>query len=112
MMKLLIFVLVGATAGSAIAQTTGLAPSMNSPNYSTYQSSVESLGGLASSETPSMQAKKLDRAKALTAEAQVLLKQDGGRFTPEHDAYIRGKACAILGYGRTKTGSLVPRNRC
>lgn len=112
MNKLLIVGLVGSAAVSASAQTIVPNTSMNSQNYSTYQSSLESLAGLGSSETPSMRAKKLDGARALTAEAQMLLKQDGGKFTPEHDAYIRGKACAILGYGRTKTGSVVPRNRC
>lgn len=112
MNKLIRAVLVGATAVSANAQTIAPGTSMNSPNYSTYQSSVESLAGLGSSETPSMGAVKLDRARALTAEARVLLQQDGGKFTPEHDAYIRGKACAILGYRRSQTGSLVPRNRC
>jgi hypothetical protein len=112
MHRLIIAGLVGAAAVSADAQTIAPDTSMNSPNYSTYQSSVESLAGLGSSETPSMRARKLDRARALTVEAKMLLQQDGGKFTPEHDAYIRGKACDILGYGRTKTGSLAPRSRC
>jgi hypothetical protein len=112
MKRLLIVGLVGAIAIPANAQTSASGTGMNSPNYSTYQSSVESINGLGSSETPSMRAQKLDRAKALKAEAKMLLKQDGGKLTLEHNAYIRGKACEILGYGRTGTGGLVPRHRC
>ena len=112
MMKLLILGLVGTTAVSATAQTTALGPNMNSLNYSTYQTTVESLNGLGPSETPSMRARKLDRARALTAEATMLLKQDGGKFTPKHNAYIRAKACDILGVGGADIGSLVPSRRC
>lgn len=112
MKKLLIVGLVGAAAVPANAQTIASGTGMNSPNYSTHQRSVESLNGVGSSETPSMRAQKLARAKSLKIEAEMLLKQDGGKLTPEHNAYIRGKVCEILGYGRTGTGSLAPRHRC
>ncbi len=97
MNKLLIACLVGATAVPATAQTIASGIGMNSPNYTTYQRSVETSDGLALQDTPSGRAQKLARAKALTIEAELLLKQDGGKFTPEHNAYIRGKACDILG---------------
>ncbi|MEG3177608.1 hypothetical protein U1872_15315 [Sphingomonas sp. RB3P16] len=112
MMKLLIIGLAGATAVSATAQTTVLDGGMNAPNYSTFRSSIESTNAAPSSETPTMRAAKLERAKALKAEATLLLQQDGGTFTPQHVAYIRGKACDILGYSHRETGSLVARRRC
>lgn len=112
MIKMLILCMAGATPVSATAQTIGMGVDMNSPKYSIYQSSLESVHGLGLSETPSMQARKLGRARALTVEAEILLKQDGGNFTPEHNAYFRRKACDILGYDRTEIGSLVPRRWC
>ncbi len=111
MMKLFI-VLVAGIASAATAQTSIGGVGMNSPNYSTYQSSLEGLARLGASETPTMRAAKYEKAKALRAEAQTLLAQDGGTFTPEHEAYIRGKACDILGARRVSIGSLVPRRRC
>jgi hypothetical protein len=111
LMKLLFAGIAGVMAVSASAQTRVVGESMNSPNYTTWQSSVESLNGLGS-ETPSMRARKLARARALTTEAKTLLQQDGGKFTPEHEAYIRGKACDVLGHKRVEIGSLVPRSRC
>lgn len=111
MMKLFI-VLAAGIASAATAQTTLGEGTMRSPNYSTYQSSLEGLAGQGSSETPTMRAAKLEKAKALRVEAQALLNQDGGKFTPEHEAYIRGKACDILGARRVGIGSLVPRRRC
>ncbi|HXH14868.1 MAG TPA: hypothetical protein VNJ10_01920 [Sphingomonas sp.] len=85
---------------------------MSSPNYSTYQSSLESLGGLGAAETPTMRAYKMKQAIALQTEAADLLRQDGGTFTAKHEEYIRGKACDILGVKRTSIGSLVPRRGC
>lgn len=96
----------------ASGQTTIGSVGMNSPNYSTYQSSIDGLGHFGSPETPTMRARKLDQAIALRIEAATLLKQDGGKFTPAHEAYIRDKACGFLGAGRTSIGSLVPRRRC
>jgi hypothetical protein len=110
MMRTLIglaFVLVTVPAS---AQITGSGISMNGPNYSTLLPSTT--GRLGLSETPSMRAKKLERAVALRAEADSLLEQDGGRLTPTHEAYVRRKACAILGDQPAPLGSLVPQRRC
>lgn len=112
MIKLLIMGFAGATAVSASAQTMSLDGGMSAPNYSTYRSSIEGVNVAPSSETPTMRAAKLARANALKAEAETLLRQDGGKFTPQHLAYIRGKACDILGSSRVEMGSLVPRRRC
>ena len=49
-------------------------------------------------DTPTMKRQKRDRALALRAEAQMLLEQDGGTLTREHDAYLRREARDILGY--------------
>lgn len=112
MIKLLMLGVAATTAVSASAQTTVLDGGMGAPNYSTYRTSIESLNAAPSSETPTMRAAKLARANALRAEAETLLRQDGGTFTPQHIAYIRGKACDILGHSRVEMGSLVPRRRC
>ncbi|VWX53617.1 hypothetical protein [Novosphingobium sp. 9U] len=99
----------------AMAQTNVGGEGMNSPNYSTYQTSVFGWsGGFAEipMDTPSMRADKLRRAVALRQEADVLLEQDGGTFTPAHEAYVRRKVCAILGTSRTNIGNLAPTDRC
>lgn len=49
-------------------------------------------------DTPTMQRQKRDRALALRAKAAMLLEQDGGTLTPEHEAEIRREARDILGY--------------
>ena len=49
-------------------------------------------------DTPTMQRQKRDRALALREEAAMLLEQDGGTLTREHDAYLRRKAHDILGW--------------
>ena len=103
----LAFVLVTVPAS---AQNTGSGMSMNGPNYSTLLPSTT--GRLGLSETPTMRANKLERAIALRAEADALLEQDGGKLTPTHEAYVRRKACAILGDPRAPAGSLVPERRC
>lgn len=98
-----------------MAQTTAAGVGMNSPNYSTYQTQVFGWNGGLSEvpmETPTMRAEKLQRAIALREEADVLLQQDGGTFTPAHEAYVRRKVCAILGSSRTKIGNLAPTTRC
>jgi hypothetical protein len=92
------------------AQITGPAMSMNGPNYSMLLPSTT--GRLGLSETPAMRANKLERAIALRAEADSLLEQDGGKLTATHEAYVRRKACAILGDSRLPAGSLVPERRC
>lgn len=48
-------------------------------------------------DTPTMARDRLRRALALKQEAALLLEADGGRFTREHEAYIRRKARDILG---------------
>ena len=103
----LAFVLVTVPAS---AQITGPGMSMNGPNYSMLLPSTTGRLGLA--ETPTMRANKLKRAIALRAEAASLLEQDGGKLTPTHEAYVRRKACAILGDSRALAGSLVPERRC
>ncbi|QJU58019.1 hypothetical protein HL653_09610 [Sphingomonas sp. AP4-R1] len=62
-------------------------------------------------ETPSMKQAKYERAVALRAEATALLEQDNGTLTPAHAAYIRQKACEIVGSKPTGRG-IVSRNRC
>jgi hypothetical protein len=59
-----------------------------------------------------MRSNKLKRAIALRAEADALLEKDGGKLTPTHEAYVRRKACAILGHPRAPAGSLIPERRC
>jgi hypothetical protein len=109
MMRTLIGLAIALVTVPASAQT-GSGISMNGPNYSTLLPSTTGRPGL--SETPSMRAKKLERAVALRAEADALLEQDGGRLTPTHEAYVRRKACAILGDPPAPLGSLVPQRRC
>lgn len=103
----LAFVLVTVPAS---AQITSSGMSMNGPNYSTLLPSTT--GRLGLSETPTMRANKLERAISLRAEADSLLEQDGGELSPTHEAYVRRKACAILGDSRAPAGSLVPKRRC
>jgi hypothetical protein len=109
MMRTLIGLAIALVTVPASAQT-GSGMSMNGPNYSTLLPSTTGRPGL--SETPSMRAKKLERAVALRAEANSLLEQDGGRLTPTHETYVRRKACAILGDPPAPLGSLVPQRRC
>ena len=52
----------------------------------------------SNADTPTMQRQKLSRALALRAEAAALLEEDGGAFTPEHEAYVRRKAWRILNH--------------
>jgi hypothetical protein len=108
-MRTLIGLAIALVTVPASAQT-GSGMSMNGPNYSTLLPSTTGRPSL--SETPSMRAKKLERAVALRAEADSLLEQDGGRLTPTHEAYVRRKACAILGDPPAPLGSLVPQRRC
>lgn len=103
---------LGIASASAMAQTTVSDTSMYSINSSTYESSVGGLNGQGLSETPTMRANSLAQAKALRAETDVLLRQDGGKLSKVHEAYVRRKTCKILGYERTDTGSLAPRRRC
>ena len=49
-------------------------------------------------DTSTMQREKRDRALALHAEAEELLRQDGGTLTRAHQAYIQRKARDILDY--------------
>lgn len=110
-MKLAIALLASLVSLPAAAQTYAGGVGMNSPNYTTYRSSVEGRsGGL--SETPTMKAEKLARAKALRMEADALLAQDGGTFTPAHEAYIAQKVCEILSPPLKNTGNLPPSRRC
>ena len=109
-MKTLIGLAVAMTAVSASAQTTVAGIGMNSPNYSTLQSSVAGTSGL--SETPTMRAEKLRRAVALRTEVSAFMKQDGGKLSPGHERYVRRKACQILGTQSPTTGTLVPPTRC
>ncbi|MEN2787083.1 hypothetical protein ACFOKI_04110 [Sphingomonas qilianensis] len=112
MAKLLIVLLAGLTAASAAAQTSVGGIGMNAPNYSTDQPILDGLNAFPSAETPTMAKDKLERARALTVEAKSLLRQDGGTLTRQHDAYLRRKACDILGYNGKITGSLAPQRRC
>lgn len=96
MLKALFILAMCAASVSAAAQTTGPVPSMLSPNYDTYRSSAELYRNQGPAETPTMRRLKLERAKALHAEAAALLSQDGGKLTPEHEAYLRREACDIL----------------
>ena len=109
-MKTLIGLAIAFTAVSASAQTTVFGEGMNSPNYSTFQSSVTGRTGL--SETPTMRAEKLERAIALRTEVIAFMKQDGGKLSSAHAAYVRRKVCQILGTQSTETGTLVPQRRC
>lgn len=62
-------------------------------------------------ETPSMKQAKYERAVALRAEASALLAQDNGTLTPAHAAYIRQKACEILG-SKEQRSFIASQNRC
>jgi len=103
----LAFVIMTASAGT---QATDSDMTMNGQNYSTLLPSLTGRVGL--SETPTMRANKLKRAIALRTEADFLLQQDGGRLTPTHEAYVRRKACAILGSSPVRAGALVSQWRC
>jgi hypothetical protein len=109
-MKILIGLAMALTAVSASAQTTVAGISMNSSNYSTFQSSVAGTSGV--SETPTMRAEKLRRAVALRTEVSAFMKQDGGKLSPGHERYVRRKACQILEMQSSTTGTLVPPRRC
>ena len=109
-MKTLIGLVVALTAVSASAQTTVAGVGMNSPNYSTFQSSVTGTSGI--SETPTMRAEKLKRAIALRTEVSALMKQDGGRLSPGHERYVKRKVCQILGSQSATIGTLVSTRSC
>lgn len=111
-MKILIGVVAALASTSSIAQTTVSGIGMNSPNYSTFQSSLDGLGGWGMSETPTMRAEKLRQAIDLRREANALLAQDGGKLTLVHETYVRRRVCKILGFERTDTGNLAPQRRC
>jgi len=91
-------------------QRAGPSPAMTGPNYS---ASIPDLNGrLRLEDTPTMRARKQKQAIALRLEANNLLKQDGGKLTPAHKAYIRRKSCDVLGNPPAATGTMVPRRRC
>lgn len=109
MVKALIVLATCIASIPAAVQATGPVPTVLSPNYDTVRSSVEMYQGQGPAATPTMRRLKLERARALHAEAAALLKQDGGKLTPEHESYVRGEACKILGIPSVNTGSLVRR---
>ncbi|MET3825115.1 hypothetical protein ABIC16_000808 [Sphingomonas sp. PvP055] len=109
-MKIFIGLAAVLTAVSASAQTTVSGTGMNSPNYSSYVPGLTNRGGIV--ETPTMQAEKLKRAIALRTEVSALVKSDGGKLSPGHEAYVRRKACQILGKQSATIGTLVPPRHC
>lgn len=109
-MKIFVGLAIALTAVSASAQTTASGTGMNSPNYSTFETSVT--GRSVSPETPTMRAKKLQRALALRTEVSGLLARDGGKLSPGHEKYVRRKACQILGQQSVAIGTLVPSKAC
>jgi hypothetical protein len=109
-MKTFVGLAVALTAVSASAQTTASGTGMNSPNYSTYETSVT--GRSISPETPTMRAKKLKQAIALRTEVTGLMARNGGKLSPGHEEYVRRKACQILGKQSVETGTLVPSRGC
>lgn len=87
--------------GIAAAQSTSPSAPYNATlSRSTGEYGIAFAGRLSSDprDTPTMKRQKRDRALALRAEAQMLLEQDGGTLTREHDAYLRREARDILGY--------------
>ena len=109
MKKILALTLLIVSAPS-FGQKEGPSPAMTGPNYST---SIPSPNGRFQLEdTPTMRAKKHEQAVALRLEANNLLKQDGGKLTHDHEAYIRRRSCEILGNPHAPTGTMVPRRRC
>lgn len=97
-------------ASGASAQLNVGSVGMNGPNYTTTSVIPGMLGGR--SETPTMREEKLVRAISLRHEADTLLAQDNGKFTPEHEAYIRRKVCDILEPKTYLSGRLVQPRRC
>jgi hypothetical protein len=87
-------ILVPGLASAQCASVTNVEPTMTMPNYSTFSSSL--VGREPLTDTPSMERQRVRQAIALREEAAALLKQDGGTLTPEHQAYVRRKARAIL----------------
>lgn len=91
-----IFVLA-ALLGPSLAgaqSLTNAQPTMNEPNYSTFQPNPFFLS--STGDTPTTRRQKTARAIALREEAAALLSADGGTFTAGHQAYIRRKARTIL----------------
>ena len=76
----------GPQAGMVLAPPTG---SFSTATESRYFERV--------ADTPTMAREKRERALALRAEAEELLRQDGGTLTRAHQAYIQRKARDILG---------------
>ncbi|WP_347302787.1 hypothetical protein V5740_12400 [Croceibacterium sp. TMG7-5b_MA50] len=95
---------------TAITGVPAAAQNLSGMN-SAYNSAVELQGLGGSGETPTMRAIKLERARALYAEAAALLELDGGTLTPEHETYIRDKACDIMG-GARKQGNFLATSGC
>ncbi|MES3154913.1 hypothetical protein [Sphingomonas faeni] len=109
-MKKIVGLTLLAVSVPALGQKEGPSPAMTGPNYST---SLPGLNGrLRLEDTPTMRAKKYEQAVALRLEANNLLKQDGGKLTSAHQAYIQRKSCEILGNPPAPTGTSVPRRRC
>lgn len=109
-MKIFVSLAVALTAASASAQTTASGTGMNSPNYSTFETSVSGRSGIT--ETPTMRAEKFKQAIALRTEVIALMKRDGGKLSPGHEEYVRRKACQMLGKRGVETGTLVPSRGC
>ena len=96
-MKLLISIAaicIPSAASAQSAQISSPQPTMNMPNYSTFNSTMT--GRIPLSETPTMKRQKLARAIALREEAAKLLEEGGGTLTPREETYLRRKARAIL----------------
>lgn len=87
----------GAAAGPAFSQLT--------PPPATFGSYADAF---SAGDTPTMRRDKLKQALALRAEALRLQEADGGVLSPEHAAYVRGRAAAIMGQPTPPaTGSLI-----
>lgn len=96
-MKLIVTLAAMLVPGIAQAQSAQLSnpePTMNMPNYSTFESSAT--GREPVSDTPALQRQKVRQALALREEAAALSKADGGTLTRRHQAYLQRKAQAIL----------------
>lgn len=74
----------------------GSQPSMNGPNYSTYEPLHVSNAMIPPSDTPTMRRQKLKRAQELRAEVDGMLRENGGTLTADQQSYVRRKANAIL----------------
>lgn len=74
----------------------GSQPSMNGPNYSTYEPGFRSNAMIPPSDTPTMRRQKLDRAQKLRTEVDKMLRVNGGTLTDKEQAYVRREARDIL----------------